>query len=190
MKIFYHFLTNQTLKYNDTLLSYRETKITNLKVSLFIQKPKQNKPSGNDLAVSLQLTFTLIPFLSNQTLNKGLLPLSWSVSDATPPQTIAPRRPLPMGRASVQCLAGPKNLTLSGSEEPPSSSPPPHPGLQHSISVGGLTRTHSPSSILETTKENKKRKKKKKKPSKKLDWRSLAIYLLERASCSFVSLDQ
>ncbi|KAF7811040.1 Alpha-L-fucosidase 2 [Senna tora] len=36
------------------------------------------------------------------------LPLSWRISEATPPQIIAPRRPLPIGIASVQCLAGPE----------------------------------------------------------------------------------
>src|SRR5215471_8698657 len=30
----------------------------------------------------------------------------WSLSFVTPPKTIAPRRPLPTGRASVQCVAG------------------------------------------------------------------------------------
>lgn len=43
-----------------------------------------------------------------------VVPLSWRVSDATPPQTMAPRRPLPMGSASVQWLAGPLNVTFRG----------------------------------------------------------------------------
>ena len=43
-----------------------------------------------------------------------IVPLSWRVSDATPPQTMAPRRPLPMGSASVQWLAGPLNVTFRG----------------------------------------------------------------------------
>uniref|UniRef100_A0A2P2PNF7 Uncharacterized protein n=1 Tax=Rhizophora mucronata TaxID=61149 RepID=A0A2P2PNF7_RHIMU len=36
------------------------------------------------------------------------------VSDATPPQTMAPRRPFPMGIASVQCFAGPLKVTFKG----------------------------------------------------------------------------
>ena len=43
-----------------------------------------------------------------------IVPLSWRVSDATPPQTMAPRRPLPTGSASVQWLAGPLNVTFRG----------------------------------------------------------------------------
>jgi hypothetical protein len=40
--------------------------------------------------------------------------LSWSFSEATPPQTMAPRLPFPIGAASVKCSAGDENTTFSG----------------------------------------------------------------------------
>src|ERR1039457_3361334 len=40
--------------------------------------------------------------------------LSWMGSEGTPPKTIAPRRPLPMGRASVQAVAGWRYQRTSG----------------------------------------------------------------------------
>ena len=81
------------------------------------------------------------------------LPLSWRVSCLTPPHTIAPSLPFPMGTASVQCFAGPENVSFKGLELSVVST---KLGFHKSFSVGGPTRTHSPSSITTTTKKRKK----------------------------------
>lgn len=44
------------------------------------------------------------------------LPLMLRVSEETPPQIVAPRRPLPMGMASVQFREGPANVSFRGLE--------------------------------------------------------------------------
>lgn len=43
-------------------------------------------------------------------------PLMLRVSEETPPQIVAPRRPLPMGMASVQFREGPANVSFRGLE--------------------------------------------------------------------------
>lgn len=71
------------------------------------------------------------------------------VSVATPPQTIAPRRPLPMGIASVQCLASPLKITFkaffSVSFELLDDDDEDDDGFHKSLSKTGLTMTHSSS---------------------------------------------
>ena len=76
-----------------------------------------------------------------------LVPLSMRVSDATPPQTMAPSRPLPIGSASVQCLAGPLNVIFRGLELPPSASI--ELGFHRSFSADRRTRSNPPSSITD-----------------------------------------
>ncbi|WRX15057.1 hypothetical protein QQP08_007544 [Theobroma cacao] len=61
---------------------------------------------------------------------------------------MAPRRPLPMGRASVQYLAGSLKVTLSGLEvELWESEGTIELGFKRSDTVGRRTRTHSSSPI-------------------------------------------
>jgi hypothetical protein len=70
------------------------------------------------------------------------LRLSWSLSDSTPPHTMAPRRPFPIGAASVKYLAGDANTTFSGRA---SWSAVGHPTAEATASASGgrLTQTHS-----------------------------------------------
>lgn len=89
------------------------------------------------------------------------LPLSWRVSSLTPPHTIAPRRPFPMGIASVQCFAGPENVSFKGLELSVSTKL----GFHRSLSVGGRTITQSPSSITSTIKTPQKVQRRKKERS-------------------------
>ena len=86
-------------------------------------------------------------------VDDGCLRLSWSVSEATPPHTMAPRRPLPMGVASVQCFAGSENWTLRGRAS--SVSPPPPAQHSTSASIGGRTQTHSSPSPIRDRSETK-----------------------------------
>lgn len=90
------------------------------------------------------------------------LPLSWRVSSLTPPHTIAPRRPFPMGIASVQCFAGPENVSFKGLELSVSTKL----GFHRSLSVGGRTITQSPSSITSTIKTPQKVQRRKKERKK------------------------
>ena len=72
------------------------------------------------------------------------------VSETRPPQTIAPRRPLPIGRASVHCSAGALKLTLRGFEacdDDPPSIPNKLDEFHKSLSVSRLTISKSTSSI-------------------------------------------
>ena len=76
------------------------------------------------------------------------LPLSWRVSNATSPQIMAPSLPFPIGIASVQCLAGPRNVIFNGLELSPLSSSSRKLGLQQSFSVVRRTRTSGLLSFL------------------------------------------
>lgn len=76
------------------------------------------------------------------------LPLSCRVSNATSPQILAPSLPFPIGIASVQCLAGPRNVIFNGLELSPLSSSSRKLGLQQSFSVVRRTRTSGLLSFL------------------------------------------
>lgn len=100
--------------------------------------------------INKDLKHNLIKFLKK---GKGkcnfTLPLSWISSEATPPQTMAPKRPLPMGRASVQYLAGSLKMTFSGGLEVKhwEWEESMELGFQRSDAVGRCTITHSSSPI-------------------------------------------
>ena len=69
------------------------------------------------------------------------LRLSWSLSDSTPPHTMAPRRPFPIGAASVKYVAGDANTTFRGRAS--SSAGHPAAAAAASASTGRRTQTHS-----------------------------------------------